>query len=122
MIKLLVDENVHSGIIADLKKQKIDIVSVVDIGLTGAKDSALIDYSIKQDRVLITGDKDFGGILEFGILYGKGKVVLLRYNILNIKRISTEILHMLKREETMLQMTGSVLVVLSEGRYRIHHS
>ncbi|GAN32883.1 MAG: hypothetical protein DYG83_00845 [Candidatus Brocadia sp. AMX2] len=28
--------------------------------------------------ILLSGDKDFGGLIEFGTLWGRGKVILLR--------------------------------------------
>ena len=120
MIKLLADENVHYDIVADLRKSGFDITTAIDAGLAGCKDRQILEYSEKEGRILLTGDKDFGGLLEFGLLYGKGKVILLRYTIMDIKRITYELVELLKNEEKTFESARTLLVVLSEGRYRIH--
>lgn len=120
MVRLLADENVHYDIVINLQNAGFDVITVIDVGLAGCKDYQVLEYSEKEDRILLTGDKDFGGLLEFGFLYGKGKVILLRYTIMNIEKIVHELIEFLKREEKTLEKTKSLLVVLSEGRYRMH--
>ena len=121
MPKLLADENVHSEIIAYLRSKGYEIITAIDEGLAGSKDYEVLVYAEKHDRILLTGDKDFGGLLEFGILYGRGKVILLRYTTMNIKVIAEEINDLLKKENKLFKGVKSLLIVLSEGRYRIHH-
>src|SRR3989339_1228302 len=74
----------------------------------------------KHGLILLSGDKDFGGLVEFGALWGRGKVILLRYRIININRIVSHILEVLDREAEVFKTEKSVIIVLSEGRYRIH--
>ncbi len=121
MLKLLADENVHSEIIAYLRSKGYEIITAIDEGLAGSKDYEVLAYTEKHDRILLTGDKDFGGLLEFGILYGRGKVILLRYTTMNIKVIAEAINGLLKKENRLFKRVKSLLIVLSEGRYRIHH-
>jgi len=121
MLKLLADENVHSEIIAYLRSKGYEIITAIDEGLAGSKDYEVLAYTEKHDRILLTGDKDFGGLLEFGILYGRGKVILLRYTTMNIKVIAEAINGLLKKENRFFKGVKSLLIVLSEGRYRIHH-
>jgi len=70
--------------------------------------------------ILISGDKDFGGIIEFGALWGRGKVILLRYRLINIQRIVKNILEILEREAETLRKEKAIVIVLSEAGYRIH--
>ena len=121
MLKLVADENTHSEIIAYLRSKGYEITTAIDEGLAGSKDSEVLAYTEKHDRILLTGDKDFGGLLEFGILYGRGKVILLRYTTMNIKVIAEAINGLLKKENKLFKGVKSLLIVLSEGRYRIHH-
>lgn len=93
---------------------------VSDVGLAGHKDLEILEYAGKQNLILISGDKDFGGLVEFGTLWGRGKVILLRYRIININRIVANILEVLNREAEVFRTEKSVVVVLSEGGYRIH--
>jgi len=96
------------------------VPSVRDVGLAGQRDSDILSYSEEHKLILISGDKDFGGLIEFGTLWGRGKVILLRYHIINIERITTDIIETIKHESKILGSTGSVTIALSEGGYRIH--
>ena len=91
-----------------------------DIGLAGHKDREILEYSEKNELILISGDKDFGGLIEFGPLWGHGKVILLRYRLINVQRIVKNILEILNREAEMLGKEKSFVIVLSESGYRIH--
>lgn len=75
---------------------------------------------MKNDLILVSGDKDFGGLIEFGILWGKGKVLLLRYRIINIERIVQHIIYVLQKETEIINSGNAFVFVLSEGSYRIH--
>jgi predicted nuclease of predicted toxin-antitoxin system len=79
-----------------------------------------LEHAEKNDLILISGDKDFGGLIEFGPLWGQGKVILLRYRVINPNRIVKNIIEVLKRELEIFQSEKTVTVVLSESGYRIH--
>jgi len=119
-MKLLADENLHLGIIQGLRKAKFEVIFVPDIDLAGHKDREILEYAEKNDFLLISGDKDFGGLIEFGILWGTGKVMLLRYRILNIDRIVQNIVEVFRREKEILGREKTFVIVLSEAGYRIH--
>lgn len=119
-MKLLADENLHLGIIQGLRKAKFEVIFVPDIDLAGHKDREILEYAEKNDFLVISGDKDFGGLIEFGILWGIGKVMLLRYRILNIDRIVQNIVEAFRREKEILGREKTFVIVLSEAGYRIH--
>lgn len=119
-MKLLADENVHTGIIHGVRKAGYDIVFVPDIGFAGCDDQAILDYAQKHDLILLSGDKDFGGLVEFGMLWGRGKVILLRYRLINIDRMVKDIIKLLMQEKESFEDATSLIIVLSESGYRIH--
>ena len=119
-MRVLANENLHSEIVRGLQKANCDGLFVPDIGLAGHKDREVLLYSEKNDLILISGDKDFGGLIEFGPLWGHGKVILLRYRSINIQRIVKNILEILNREAEILSKEKSFVIVLSESGYRIH--
>jgi predicted nuclease of predicted toxin-antitoxin system len=121
MLRLFADENVHVDIIASLRNEGFDVITVIEVGLVAHKDYQILEYAEKEERILITGDKDFGGLLEFGYLYRRGKVILLRYTTMNIQRITSELIKVLEKEKETFAKEETLLVVLSEGRYRMHH-
>lgn len=117
---ILADENLHTDIILGLSRENYEVLSVIDIGLAGHNDREILEYSEKNDLILISGDKDFGGLVEFGTLWGRGKVILLRYRFINIDRIVKSIAKVLAREEETFRTKKSVVIVLSEAGYRVH--
>ena len=119
-MRILADENVHTDIIQGLNQANLEVLSIRDIGLAGHKDREILEYSEENDLILLSGDKDFGGLIEFGTLWGRGKVVLLRYRIININRIVKDIVEVIDREEEILRTPVPVVIVLSESGYRIH--
>jgi predicted nuclease of predicted toxin-antitoxin system len=119
-MRILANENLHTEIVRGLRKANYDVLFVPDIGLAGHKDHEILEYSEKNELVLISGDKDFGGLIEFGPLWGHGKVILLRYRFISIQRIVENILEALNREAELLGKEKSFVIVLSESGYRIH--
>jgi len=42
-----------------------DVEDVREIGLGSAKDREIIEYACKNDRIIVTRDKDFGEVLRY---------------------------------------------------------
>jgi len=119
-VHFLADENIHVDIINRLRQSNYEVLSVRNVGLAGQSDRDILSYSEEHNLILISGNKDFGGLIEFGTLWGRGKVILLRYHIINIERITADIIETIKHESKILGSAGSVTIALSEGGYRIH--
>jgi predicted nuclease of predicted toxin-antitoxin system len=119
VISVLSDENVHVDILTGLRQKGIHLVTATEVGLSGRRDEAILEYAEKHELLLLTGDKDFGGLIEFGRLWGRGKVLLLRYHILNLQRIINDIVQVLQTERETLETVRPVVIVLSESGYRI---
>lgn len=119
-MKILANENLHFGIVQRLRESQLEVIYVPEVGLAGRSDKKILEYATKNDLVLISGDKDFGGLLEFGGLWGKGKVILLRYRLIWIDLIVKDIVKVLQDEAAWLAGKGAIVLVLSEAGYRIH--
>lgn len=120
MVKILADENVHCDIVHSLREAGYEVLFVPEIGLAGCNDETILEYSIKHNLILLSGDKDFGGLIEFGTLWGHGRVILLRYRLVNITRVVRNIMEILKNEENFINAEKTFVLVLSEAGYRIH--
>jgi predicted nuclease of predicted toxin-antitoxin system len=118
-MRILSDENVHMDIVSGLRKEGFDLVTAVEAGLAGRKDQEILEYAEEHDLLVLSGDKDFGGLLEFGKLWGSGRVLLLRYQILNPHKIVRDVVQVFRRETEAFRIAGSLLVVLSESGYRV---
>jgi len=57
----LADENLHPNVVASLRSQGFDILYVRE-GFIGSSDTTLIQLAHRQNRVIITHDKDFGAL------------------------------------------------------------
>jgi predicted nuclease of predicted toxin-antitoxin system len=65
-MRILANENLHMGIVQGLREVNYEVLFVPDLGLAGHKDREILEYSEKNDMIVISGDKDFGGLIEFG--------------------------------------------------------
>ena len=119
-MRFLANENLHIEIVRGLRRANYEVLFVPDLGLAGHKDREILEYSEKNDLIVISGDKDFRGLIEFGPLWGRGKVILLRYRFINIQRIVRNILEIVDREVETLGKEKAIFIVLSEAGYRIH--
>lgn len=120
MVKILADENVHSDIVQGLRNEGCAVLYVPEIGLVGSSDEKILAYAIKQKIVLLSGDKDFGGLIEFGALWGSGKVILIRHRLINVARIVKNIVDVFEYEKDFIRAEKSFVIVLAEAGYRIH--
>lgn len=87
--------------------------------MQGSSDDDVLKAATQQTRILITADKDFGFILESGPLAGRGRVILLRYQTLDWALMGAELNATLEATGAEFAGSPSLLVVLSEGQYRI---
>ncbi len=58
--RILIDENIAPAAAAFLKKIYKDAVYVPEAGLSGKDDNTLIEYALKENRIIFTQDKSFG--------------------------------------------------------------
>lgn len=62
-MRFLVDENLSPRLADNLAGQGHDAVHVRDLDLAHADDLAVLAYARSDDRVVVTADTDFGGLL-----------------------------------------------------------
>ena len=64
-MKLLLDENLSPLHARALRELGHDAVSIVELGLSGADDSAVRASAIEGGRILVTLDADFANVLRY---------------------------------------------------------
>jgi predicted nuclease of predicted toxin-antitoxin system len=59
MVRLLSDENFNGDIVRGLllRRPALDLVRVVDVGLTGVEDPDVLAWAAENDRILLTHDR-----------------------------------------------------------------
>jgi predicted nuclease of predicted toxin-antitoxin system len=71
---LLADENIHPDVLAYLRQDGLDVISISEQGQFGLPDTKVLRQALKTGRIVLTHDSDFGSLAlmgaEFiGILY-----------------------------------------------------
>lgn len=64
-MKLFPDENISPIHARELRGDGYDALAVMDAGLAGASDERILEFAIKDDRILVTLDADFANMLRF---------------------------------------------------------
>jgi predicted nuclease of predicted toxin-antitoxin system len=75
-VKLFFDENISPLHARKLRGDGYDAVAVVEAGLSGASDERILDFAVKEDRILVTLDADFANVLRFPAEHTPGLVRL----------------------------------------------
>ena len=58
-MKLFLDENISPLHARELRVEGYDALAVVEAGLSGASDERVLEFAVKEDRILVTLDADF---------------------------------------------------------------
>ena len=62
-MKFLLDQDVYASTARVLSELGHDVVPVARIGLSRADDSDLLKAAREQDRIFVSRDRDFGGLV-----------------------------------------------------------
>jgi len=89
-MKLLANENIPIELVKELRNSGYDILRVDEVK-KGMKDREVLDLSIKESRILITFDKDFGELAIKEKRKATG-IILLRIHPESIQHIKKRIL------------------------------
>ncbi len=94
--RLLADENIPQTVIIALREKGYDIASVWELR-PGMSDEEVVELAIKESRIIITFDKDFGRIAL--LKPSVPGIILLRIPPLNPLYIVERVLSALERIE-----------------------
>lgn len=114
MPRFLVDESTGKRLCEGLIDKGFDAVYVGDI-MRGSKDEDVLAYAEKEDRILITNDKDFGELV-FRLRRPVNGVILLRLKKDNPSTRAKYLFALLQKLKT--ELSGG-FIVLTEKGYRI---
>jgi predicted nuclease of predicted toxin-antitoxin system len=89
-MKFLANENLPLELVNDLRNSGYDILRVDEVK-KGMKDPEILDFSFRENRILITFDKDFGELVVKEKKKARG-VILLRIHPESVQFIKERIL------------------------------
>ena len=110
----LADESCDFGVVRALRAAGHDVVAVAELS-PRADDEAVAHLAVRDDRILLTEDKDFGRLV-FATTHTVGGVILIRFPGDARKLLGSTVVEAVSRYGDRL--SGS-FVVMSPGRIRI---
>jgi predicted nuclease of predicted toxin-antitoxin system len=113
-MKLLIDHDVYHATVEFLRGLGHDVVTAKEIGMAEASDTQLLQESQLQERVFITRNRDYGGLVFVQSL-GAG-VVYLRLLPSTLQSVHAELARVLSLYNEG-ELRGA-LVVVEPGRHR----
>lgn len=115
-MKFLIDNALSPSIARSLIEKGYDALHVRDVGMAAASDMEIFKFAAQQDRILISADTDFGGILALRES-SKPSFILFRQSD---KRPSSQINLLLAKLTTLKKdLSAGCIVVFEDQRIRI---
>lgn len=113
-MRFLADECCDVAIVKALRKAGHDVKSVAETA-SGSDDTDVIRLAIREKRILITEDKDFGQLV-YAHGHSSGGVIFLRYSVSARLRITEDVVKLVKQSGKTLI---GCFVVVQPGRIRV---
>ena len=112
---LLTDQDVYALTVTFLRGLGHEVATAADRGMSRATDTNLLATAGAEGRVMVTRDRDYGGLV-FAEALGAG-VIYLRMLPTTIQAVHAELGRVLARY-TVAELLGA-LVVVEPGRHRV---
>ena len=116
-MRFLADESCDFAVIHALRANGHDVIAVSEV-TPRAEDSEVIRLAVREKRILLTEDKDFGQLV---FAHGQETigVIFLRFPTSARRQILKDVLRLVKQQGERLE--GS-FVTVQAGRIRISHA
>lgn len=94
---ILADENIQPAVVAYLREQGLDVFSFPEQGKFGLSDADILGFAIETNRIVLTHDRDFGGLVILneqsfvGIVYLRPGHIQAEFTIKTIRTVFDQI-------------------------------
>jgi predicted nuclease of predicted toxin-antitoxin system len=113
-MRFLADESCDCAVVQALRADGYDVLYISEFA-PGAEDSQVMRLAAREERILLTEDKDFGQLV-----YAHGQktygVIFLRFPISARKKISRDVVRLVKQRGDEL---AECFVTVQPGRIRL---
>ena len=117
-MKLFADQDVYACTVKLLRDLGHDVATASERGMSQAPDAKLLAAAGAEGRVLLTRDRDYGGLV-FSDALGSG-VLYLRLLPSTLQAVHAELVRVLSLYPQS-ELLGTFIVV-EPGRHRVRHS
>jgi len=93
----LADENIRPAVIAFLREQGLDVFSFPEQGNFGLSDANILRFAVEENRIVLTHDSDFGGLVILneqsfvGIVYLRPGHIQAEFTIETIRTLFEQV-------------------------------
>ena len=115
-MRLLADQDVYAVTTNLLRELGHDVVTAADIGLSQSSDIDLLLAAIQDKRILLTRDRDFGGLMFVRAI--RGGVIYLRILPSTVSLVHVELVRVLETYDEQALLNALVVVEPSGHRIR----
>jgi predicted nuclease of predicted toxin-antitoxin system len=116
-MRFLADESCDFGVVRALRAAGFDVLSISE-STPRAEDSEVIGLALREERIVLTEDKDFGRLV-----YSHGQetlgVIFLRFPTFARKQISRDVVNLVRQQGDKLAHS---FITVQPGRIRISHA
>ncbi|THJ21519.1 MAG: hypothetical protein CAF45_011910 [Nitrospira sp. CG24E] len=113
-MRFLADESCDFSVVRALRASGYDVQAVAELAF-GSDDITVMDLALREARILLTEDKDFGQLVYAHSRQSSG-VIFIRYPAKVRETLPRAVVNLIAEAEE--ELTGS-FVVMSPGRVRI---
>jgi predicted nuclease of predicted toxin-antitoxin system len=113
-MRFIADESCDFKIVQALRSEGFDVFCIAESS-PGVSDSSVIQFSIDENRILLTEDRDFGQWV-FAHGFSTASVIFFRYPATARTMIAKDIVKFLKENKELI---SGCFIVIQPGRTRI---
>lgn len=113
-MRFLADESCDFSVVRALRAAGHDVLAVAEL-ISGSDDGVVMDLAFREDRILLTEDKDFGQLVYADSQESSG-VILIRYPASARKTLPESVVTLVSGFAADLSRS---FIVMSPGRVRI---
>ena len=113
-VHFLADESCDFAVVRALRAGGYDVKAVAEVAL-GATDDVVLHLALREQRVLLTEDKDFGQLV-FAAGQSTGGVIFIRYPVTARSLLPQVVLDLVSEKQERL---AGAFVVVQPSRIRI---
>ena len=118
-MRFLLDQNQSPLLVGELTVAGHDAVHVRDLGMSRATDRVILAYAVKDQRIVLSSDTDFGELLAMSNAALPSVVLLRRQGDRRAAQIASLVLANL--EAVSEDLAAGAIVVLETDRVRVRH-
>ena len=116
-MKFLIDNNLSPLLAEGLKAAEHDAVHLRDLGMQAAPDPAVLQRALVDERVLVSADTDFGGLLSRS--RATGPSVLLIRRLAGRRAAEQSAIILANLDQIAEDLTAGAVVVIGDDWIRI---